>query len=166
MTDMKNIRWNFDETTGTLTIGGQGRMPIGGLRERLPWTGLVNDIRRVVVEDGVENIAAFAFTGCKNLKDVELAGVKSIGGGAFMGCTSLASVTLPATVEIVQPLAFAKSGLIAVEIPESVKLLSDNAFEKCGDLTYLMYTGTAGQWAKLNSSKSACPEQASVYCAA
>lgn len=56
----------------------------------------------VTVPDGVTQIAANAFEGCKGVTEIELPGsLTTIGDGAFFGCEGLTELTLPASIETI-----------------------------------------------------------------
>ena len=97
-----NCTWTFDDTTGTLTISGNGA--IGSDQS---WSEYVSSITSIVIEDGVTSIANNAFRNHTSLKTVTLsASVETIGSYAFTGCSSLKSVTLPASVTKIGSAAF------------------------------------------------------------
>ncbi len=80
--------WSFDESTGTLTISGNGEMD-----GNVSWCDYLSVIKTVVIEDGVTTIGDFAFFSCSSLKSVTIPdGVISIGDRAFEACSSLTSI--------------------------------------------------------------------------
>ena len=118
-----NVHWTL-ESDGTMTISGSGAMAGYASANGQPWTGQRDNIKNLVVEDGVTSIGNNAFRdytalknvdlskalslktidtsfwGCEGLQSVELnEGLKEIGGSAFSYCTSLKSIHIPSTVE-------------------------------------------------------------------
>ncbi len=97
-----SVACSFED--GTLTISGSGPMedyirstvtiPPAEYEEiSCPWYGIRDQIRRVVIEEGVTSIGAYAFFDCKNLREIALPStLRSVGECAFTGCSSLASV--------------------------------------------------------------------------
>ena len=89
----ENLTWTLDDA-GTLTISGTGAMDI-----MLEWNGRGDDIKSVVIGDGVTSIGDGAFKHCINLASVTIPdSVTSIGDNAFDDCRNLASVTIPDSV--------------------------------------------------------------------
>ena len=95
-----NLTWSYDETTGTLTISGTGDMYeyhiiksiIYGIDNR-PWLAFKDEIKQVVIDEGVTGISDQAFCEFTALTSVILpASVTTIGISAFGGCTNLTDV--------------------------------------------------------------------------
>lgn len=126
-----NISWSFDEATGTLTISGDG-----SIEGTFPWSSLKQDIRSIVIGDGVTSIADYAFSSYTGLTNVSIAdSVTKIGTGAFQNCTSLTSVSLPKNLSQISGEMFQGcSALTSVVIPEGVTLISVWAFRGCTGL--------------------------------
>ena len=84
----------------------------------------------------VRNIAPGAFSGCKNLKKVQLTDeygnslLEEIGAGAFSGCTSLKYIQLPTDnyLRTIGDEAFYNTGIEIIIIPESVTSIGRAAF--------------------------------------
>ncbi len=97
--------WTLEN--GTLTISGEGAMRSYGRRSDVPWYGYIDEIREVVVEEGVSLIGNYAFAGCTELEKITLAdSIRSIGTAAFTGCRSLKEITLPENLEKIGNYAF------------------------------------------------------------
>jgi len=56
----------------TLTISGTGAMPDFRSPDQVPWKNGLDEIRHVVIEDGVTHIGSYAFYRMENLEDIEL----------------------------------------------------------------------------------------------
>ncbi|SDG27979.1 Leucine rich repeat-containing protein [Prevotella communis] len=84
-----DVTWNFDATTGTLTIGGTGAMAdyeqTSDGQTTAPWAFLSDKITRVIIGEGVTKVGNNAFQGCTALNDVFVkgAGTLTIGTAAF-----------------------------------------------------------------------------------
>ena len=125
--------WRLDGTV--LTISGNGAMGMYDMYETsAPWG---TSITKVIIEDGVTEIASCAFDGCRNLKSVTIPNsVTSIGYGAFMYCSSLTTITLPEGVTIGHGYTFYEcSSLENIVIPDSVTKIGYNDFAYCKSLT-------------------------------
>ena len=155
-----NVHWTLD-SDGTLTISGSGAMAGYASASGQPWTGQRDNIKNLVVEDGVTSIGDNAFRdytalknvdlskalslttiktsfwGCEGLQSVELnEGLKEIGGSAFSYCTSLKSIHIPSTVENIGGWCFQRcSGLEEVTFAEGSQLT------KIGGATFINCDG-------------------------
>ena len=133
------IKWELT-SDGTLTISGTGKM---GSFSELPdrpaawrYAGIIENIKKVVICDGITSIGEFAFYECENLETVEIAdSVTEIGRGAFMGCKLLTSAEIPEGVAAIASNAFAYcSSLKSVVLPEGLTEIGDSAFWYCKSL--------------------------------
>lgn len=106
-----NLTWEFDGDS-TLVISGTGQM-YNYSYDDLPWYNVRENIKKVIISNGVTGIGDYAFYGCENLIEAEIPeGVGSIGSYAFNNC-----------------------GLTDITIPASLKSISNNAFNACEELT-------------------------------
>ena len=126
------ITWTLSEN-GTLTISGTD-MPNYG-QGTAPWHSQWDEIKKVVINDGVTNIGDRAFYDCPYLRSVNISNsVTSIGDYAFAK-SGVRSITIPNSVTSIGNDAFVNSDLASVIIPESVTSWGKNAFSNCNDLT-------------------------------
>jgi hypothetical protein len=130
-----NLTWTFRDST--LTISGTGTMADYNkpLADR-PWEGGQN-IKTLVIGNGVISIGKQAFSSCSGLATVSIAGsVTGIGNYAFSHCHKLTSVTIPSGVISIGWSAFSEcSALTTVSIPSSVIYIDEWAFYNGGRLT-------------------------------
>lgn len=86
------LSWSLSRS-GALTISGSGKMPdFSSVANAAPWDKQKDKIQSVVIESGVQNISAGAFSGCTALEKVSISEtVTQIDLNAFDGCTSLAA---------------------------------------------------------------------------
>ena len=83
-----NITWTLDK--GTLTISGAGAQ-----EGEEPWSSKKNQIKAVVIEDGITNIAGYAYFGYENLESITIPrSVTSIGQNALCDCDSLKAINV------------------------------------------------------------------------
>ena len=117
---------------GTLTVSKEGDMPNYDEGET-PWDFQRDDIKKIVIKEGVTRIGDYAFAGCQNLTSVEIPNsVKSIGVRAFVECIKLPSIEIPNSVTRIEWQAFSFcDGLTSIEIPNSVTIIGYQAFYNC-----------------------------------
>jgi len=131
--------WEFEESSGTLTLRGYGPMDesfLGYTKNTIPWKDIKPLIKKVVIKNGITSIGERAFSECENLKEVELAkSVHRIGPYAFYACRSLESMELPEGFLSIDKDAFREcSALRSINFPESLHYLGDRAFYRCTSL--------------------------------
>ena len=129
------ITWTLSDDGTTLTISGTD-MP-GYYSYFSPWYSQKEKIKKVVIEDGVTNISAYAFSGCSGLTSITIPNsVTSIGYAAFYHCSGLTSITIPNSVTSIGLYAFSGcSSLTSITIPDSVTSILGYAFTGCSSLT-------------------------------
>ncbi|MBR4319059.1 MAG: leucine-rich repeat domain-containing protein [Oscillospiraceae bacterium] len=143
----ENVTWEFDETSGLLTVSGTGTM------DSAPWGGLPlktveiqegvtsiadyafyfqGGLTSVTIPEGVTRIGSFAFSVCSSLEaPVFPQSLKYIGGSAFAGCGAFTSVTLPEGLEIISGSAFTDCALLEeIQIPDSVSVMGASVFAR------------------------------------
>ncbi len=100
----ENLTWSLDYS-GTLTISGTGDMTNYSLDDVAPWG--TNDVKTVVIENGVTSIGDFAFNKCIELSNITLSdSVTTIGEQAFRNCRRLIQVTISKKVTSIGDRAF------------------------------------------------------------
>ncbi len=164
----KSVTWSFDKTTGTLTISGTGAMDNWGGDPRrdpvCPWQGLKQEIRTVVIGEGVTYIGMDAFNSCANLTQASIPqSVTGVGLSAFSGTSwlenqgefavingilikyqgSAEKAVIPDGVTSVAVAAFAQNKtLTEAVIPEGVASLGESAFSDCDNLAQITFPST------------------------
>lgn len=104
-----NITWNFDESTGTLTLSGNGEMydlPDG---EKAPWRkDFRQQVQHIIIKDGITSIGTKAFYVLDKVVDIRIPNsVKIIKKGALQGCESIKELRLPNSLVGIGENAFA-----------------------------------------------------------
>ena len=91
-------------------------------------------IKEVEFVDGIGEIPAGAFEGCKNLNKVTFSGsIKIIGQSAFNKCEGLSSVILPKDMKEVGDCAFQNcTNLKEIVFQGDIKKIGNGAFNNCG----------------------------------
>ncbi len=133
-----SVFWNFDDT-GTLTIGGTGEMyNYEHFGPYAPWHtyDIRNQIKSVVIKNGVTYIGANAFLECYNLETATIPNsVTSIGRAAFRDCTSLKTITIPDSVMSMDSGVFYDcENLTSVTFSDSMTYIPRNTFYNCCNL--------------------------------
>lgn len=129
-----NLTWTLD-SAGTLTISGTGQM-YDWLYEAPPWNAFREQIKKIVIEDGVTSISYSAFYDCSSVTSVTIPdSVTSIGDFSFSHCSSLTGVTIPDNVTNIGDGMFEFcSSLTSMTIPDSVASIGSGAFYDCPSL--------------------------------
>lgn len=140
-----NLTWTLD-SEGTLTISGEGEMYEYGI----PWEDYKNDIKSIVIEEGVTNIAWGVFYNYRNVTSVTIpASVSEISYYSFPGCSSLTALHVdPDNAEYisVDGVLYTKDKTKLIKypdnkegteyvIPASVEFIEFNAFLGCNNLS-------------------------------
>ncbi len=87
--------WSYDETTKTLTVTKQGRLT-GGYYD---WNAIRAEVEKVVLADGITEIASEAFEGFTSLTEVIIPDtVTALDDKIFVDCVKLSHVVIPASV--------------------------------------------------------------------
>ena len=129
-----NLTWTLT-ADGTMTISGSGAMK-NYITDDSPATQKKDNVKKVVIEDGVTSIGDFAFFYCSSLTSIEIpSGVTSIGKNAFQYCSSLTSIEIPESVISIGNNTFEHcSSLTNITIPGSVTSIGMSAFSDCSSL--------------------------------
>lgn len=125
----KDLTWKLD-SKGTLTVSGTGKMDEALDRTPCPWKDLKDDIKKVVIGNGVTSIGMEMFSYCNNLTSLSLPStLKNIDTYSFVGCKSLTSVVIPNGVTNIGSSAFLRcEKLSSITIPKSVTYIGALAF--------------------------------------
>ncbi len=123
----EGVTYYYNASTHTLTISGEGDIVMS------PWEeSFYDDIRTVVIEDGVTGIDDHAFVGCHFLNSVSIPNsVTYIGEYAFASNYSMTSVSIPNSVTSIGNFAFIHcSSLTSVFVnAETPPAIGEDAFE-------------------------------------
>lgn len=110
----------------------------------------------VTMPDSVTKAGIDAFTYCTGLTDIKLsANLEYISDGMFFYCPSLIAADIPKGVSYIGSNAFeCCEALSDVTIPATVNSIGYYAFYNCPSLTAIEYTGSASDWAYVESTDS------------
>lgn len=115
-----------------LTISGNGSM---GNYEKAPWYLHNHKFNEVVIEEGVTNIASYAFYNYNIEKVTIPSSVTAIGDYAFCG-TDISYAVLPENLTYIGKHSFSATNLITVNIPNGITVIEDYAFHNNDSLVY------------------------------
>jgi|GEM_PF-2629740 len=165
--------WSYDALTNTLTISGEGEMKNynyspSDATSGAPWFLYKDEIKNIVIENGITNIGEAAFSGTKVEKIDIPNSVTSIGTYAFLKTKELKNIELPNNLQTIGHAAFYQSGLISIDIPDSVQTIHSSAFAmknlqelKISDSTDFINTfGTSA----FNDGGSVYPSKLHIVC--
>lgn len=129
--DNPNIAWEL-ANDGTLTLAGTGEIPDYATAPNFratPWEDYREQIKSLIVGDGITKLGSGAFSTCRNLSHIELPKtLRTIASRAFYLCTSLTEMELPEGLEKIGESAFWAAGFKSITLPETLKTIEDNAF--------------------------------------
>jgi len=98
----ENLTWEFDPSTGALTISGTGAMDnYSWDPNAAPWYAYKDAITSVSFPEGITTIGAYAFVNCDNAAFTTVTipeGVTALGVNAFYNCDGIQEITIPSTV--------------------------------------------------------------------
>ena len=158
------LTWKFEN--GKVTVSGTGAMYEFDWADDIPWAKFADEIKAVVIENGVTSICSDAFSYCAALESVSLPesltiigdwafshcsklesitlpdGIQTIGDGAFQGCSSIKSVVFPNSVETIGNSSFANcAALESITLPKANAIIDEGTFARCPKLSSVFIPG-------------------------
>ena len=150
----ENVFYEFDNETGVLKISGSGNMfnyededlfeetedaeNDVDVEEDVLFSDFAknDDIKAIIVEEGVTGIGDNAFYQCKNLDTLVLPdSIERIGAFAFEFCESLEDFVFPANLKTIDDFAFSGcEALQYVELYDKLETIGMGAFDMCDSL--------------------------------
>lgn len=129
----------IDKETNTLVWCYSGNViPNDILIEKIGNGAFVNreDIKNVVIPNGIQEIEGSAFRNCINLEKIIIPkSVIKIGRFAFSNCKNLTEINLPSELTSIESYVFENcSNLLSVCIPDSLTTIESSAFIGCNKL--------------------------------
>lgn len=124
-----NVTWKLD-SLGNLTISGTGDMAdyTNGTKETRPWHSLCNNVKNVIIKDGVTSIGDYTTYGFNKAESIKIAdSVTDIGRSAFEYWFKLKTVTIPENVKTIGWRAFCyTTGLTDIIVDDDNTVYSDS----------------------------------------
>ena len=146
-----NVYWELDNT-GLLHIFGTGDMT-DYLYLSAPWYDLREDIKSVIIDDGVTCVGNSAFDFCSKLTTAILPNtITRIGESSFY-MTGITYIDIPEGVTTIEISAFNSSKLKSVTIPKSLRYIGHSAFSTTVDFSSVYYNGSPSDWSKIEIDK-------------
>ena len=101
------------------------------------------DIKSIIIPNGVEEIECGAFQECINLEEIIIPeSVIKIGESAFYNCKKLTEVKLPPSLTVINSFVFGSCfNLLSVHIPDSLTTIECGAFAGCDKLKEIELPG-------------------------
>ncbi len=131
----EHAKWSLSPE-GVFTVSGSGEMTNYRKAEDVPWTSMREQIRSLVLSEGITSVGDKAFYGCSNLESASLpTTLKRIGEMSFNDCVAMEELTLPDGLTTVGWNAFAGCNhLKELVFPNSVKTIGNGALAECNAL--------------------------------
>lgn len=153
------VVWSFDTSSGELRISGNGSMSSyeDDDNNRAPWYTYRNQIKKIIIENGVTSIGSKAFAYVKATSISIPKTITSIGNNAFVFCNSLTAVyiddlTAWCSIDYDYPYASLwETGhrlflngqqVVRLDIPKSVRSINSRAFSNCIGIKYIVFPDT------------------------
>lgn len=123
MVTLANLQMSSDLETLVIVDDGSTELPDkDALNEK-------KKLKKVVFPDSLTSIPKAFCRSVSALEEVKLpANLKIISNASFSGCTNLKTIDLPDTVTEIGAFAFKSTGLTSITIPASVETVDDTAF--------------------------------------
>lgn len=147
------IVWNFDNET--LTITGGGAIP-DYTDNPLLWSELSEEVKYIVIEDGITAIGKNAFKDMNNVLSVIFPdSVTAIGNNAFDGCEKLTDINLPTSLISIGNEAFKNcAALTEIVVPDTIKSIGKGTFNGCANLKSITVPFVGSQQGSKNSKET------------
>lgn len=127
-----NLTWTLNITKGILSIEGSGDMQNFSAYAISPWSNYRNDVKELIIADGVTSIGNSAFVGFSNLTEITIpTSVTSIGDSPFASCSGVKEAIIVNDMFVKMPESYAGSYII----PDGITTIIAGACSDCSELT-------------------------------
>ncbi|MBO4892054.1 MAG: leucine-rich repeat protein [Prevotella sp.] len=141
----ENITFSYKGSTQTLTVSGTGTMSDYNNNANTPCYNFKDDIKTIIVEEGVTAIGDGVFDQFTNLTSVSLPNsLVRIGIRAFAECSNLESIDLPSNIAVIDHKAFTSCiSLKSINLPPGLTKIDYATFDRCGLTSIIIPKGVA-----------------------
>ena len=143
-----DIHWNYEISSGHLTVSGSGEMPVYSdydpyvlpcykAEDNIPWYYLRHAVKSASMEGTVTSIGEAAFYECDNMTDFTMSDyVTKISGYAFSECEKLERIRFSDSLTYIAPYVFIRNyKLDNIWLPASLNSISFTTFNGCDSLS-------------------------------
>lgn len=134
----ENITWALEGSSDsgyTIRISGSGDTPGYDYTSDIPWYSHINEIKSVIVEDGITGLGKASFYKSTSIQSVKIAdSVRSIGDLCFFRNGSLEKIELGDGLTSIGEAAFSVSNLKKVSLPAGITRIEADTFYGCKQL--------------------------------
>ena len=134
----ENITWALEGSSDsgyTIRISGSGDTPGYDYTSDIPWYSHINEIKSVIVEDGITGLGKASFYKSTSIQSVKIAdSVRSIGDLCFYHNSSLEKVELGNGLTSIGEGAFSTNKLKTISLPKGVTSIKETTFYACSQL--------------------------------
>ena len=134
----ENITWALEGSSDsgyTIRISGSGDTPGYDYTSDIPWYSHINEIKSVIVEDGITGLGKASFYKSTSIQSVKIAdSVRSIGDLCFYRNGSLEKIELGNGLTSIGEAAFSVSNLKKVSLPAGITRIEADTFYGCKQL--------------------------------
>ena len=134
----ENITWALEGSSDsgyTIRISGSGDTPGYDYTSDIPWYSHINEIKSVIVEDGITGLGKASFYKSTSIQSVKIAdSVRSIGDLCFYRNGSLEKIELGNGLTSIGEAAFSVSNLKKVSLPAGITHIEADTFYGCKQL--------------------------------
>ena len=151
-----DITWKYEDGVLSLSISENSNdktIPFNS-QNYFSWARYKNDIKKIILNEGIDVIGSHAFENYPNLEEVEFP--VSMGGEiadyAFYNCPKLTHVDLPIGFSRIGDYAFYNTGIKEIELPIFVNWIEEHSFNedtniiKLSEKEGIIDAGTGGQF--------------------
>ena len=129
--------WTFDTATGELLVTGSGEFDPGNCWD-CDLYEYVDDVKTVIIDEGVTGIASSAFLNWCSLEKAVLAdSITEISYDCFQECENLTELKLPSNLQSVGNGSFTNISITELTLPDSLRWLDPGAFSSLPELSSL-----------------------------